>query len=317
MIIFIFGEDNYQSQKRLRELKEKFKEKYGEINLSNFSVEQKGRVDLPRIMSEIASIPFLGSKRLVVINNLISDSDPEIKEAMAKKLPTIPESAIVIFFETGTPKRNGKLFKLLLKIAKTEEFPPLRGVSLLNWIKKEAANRGAEIEPAAAERLNYLVGSDTWRLSGEIEKLANYSYPEIIKREDVELLVSETLQTKIFDLVDGLARRDGRLSLVSLHHLMSLGEKKEYLFSMIVYGFRNLILVKYLLEKNKNEWEIKNILKLHPFVAQKTIAAAHLFTFLELKSIYHRLVLASAEMRQSNKDPILVLDLLLAEICVR
>ncbi|TSC92197.1 MAG: DNA polymerase III subunit delta [Candidatus Berkelbacteria bacterium Licking1014_96] len=317
MIIFIFGDDTYQSQKRLKELKEKFKEKYGDINISNFSVDQKKNPDLPRMMSEIASIPFLGSRRLVTINNLILHSDSKVKEVITKKLPTIPESAIIIFFEAGAPKKNDKLFKLLLKIAKTEEFPQLRGTSLSNWIKKEAANRGAEIEPAAAEKLNYLVGSDTWRLSCEIEKLASYSYPQIIKKEDVELLVNETLQTKIFDLVDGLARRDGRLALTSLHRLMSLGEKKEYLFSMIVYGFRNLILVKYLLEKNTNEAEIKNILRLHPFVAQKTAAAARLFTFLELKSIYHRLVLASGEMRKSYKDPILVLDLLLAEICIR
>lgn len=317
MIIFIFGEDTYQSQKRLGELKEKFKEKYGDINISNFLVERKEKTDFPRIISEIASIPFLGDKRLVVINNLILKSDPKIKEAMAKRLPTIPESAVVIFFEAGVPKKNDKLFKLLLKIAKTEEFPRLKGAGLSNWVKQEAGNCGAEIELAAVEKLNYLVGGDTWRLSCEIEKLANYSYPQAIKQEDVELLVNETLTTKIFDLVDALARRDGRLSLTSLHRLMSLGEKKEYLFSMIVYGFRNLILVKYLLEKNKSEPEIKNILKLHPFVAQKTMAAARLFTFLELKSIYHRLVLANAEMRESGKDPILILDLLLAEICAR
>lgn len=317
MIIFIFGEDNYQSRKRLTQLKEKFKEKYGDINLSNFSVEQKERVDIPRIMGEIASVPFLGDKRLVVINNLILNSDSKVKEVMVKKLPTIPGSAIVIFYEAGVLKKNDKLYKTLLKIAKTEEFPRLKGAALSNWIKKEVANHDAEIEPQAIEKLNYLVGSDTWRLSCEIEKLANYSHPQIIKQKDVELLVNETLQTKIFDLVDGLARRDGRLALTSLHRLMSLGEKKEYLFSMIVYGFRNLILVKYLLEKNKSEPEIKNILKLHPFVAQKTVAAARLFTFFELKSIYHRLVLASGEMRESGKDPILILDLLLAEICTR
>ncbi len=238
---------------------------------------------------------------------------------ISKKLKSISESSIVIFYEEGTPKKNDKLYKLLSKIAKVEQFPELRGGMLLNFIKEEATRHKVNIEPQAMERLAYLVGSDTWRLSSEIEKLSNYSYPHKVNYKDVEFLVTETLQTKIFDMVDSLARRDGHSAMLSFHRLLKQGEKKEYLFSMIVYSFRNLVLVKYLQEKNNNlkEYEIAQKLALHPFVVKKTISSSQYFSFLELKKIYQRLVRANLEMRKGNFDSIFTLDMLLSEICAR
>jgi len=327
MIILIFGEDDFKSQKRLRELKEKFKEKYGGINTSIFEIEKKSArggsalggetVNTSKIISEIESVPFLGLKRLIIIKNLITNGCPETKEKIAKKIKSIPESSIIIFYEGKVPKKNDKLFKLVLKIAKTEEFLQLGGLPLINWVKTETTKRGGEIEAEAAQELTQFLGRDLWGISNEIDKLVNYAHPRAIKKEDVLKLTFRKVETGIFDLVDALAQGDGRLALLFLHRLLSLGEKKEYLFSMIVYGFRNLVLVKYLLEKNRSEAEIKNILKLHPFVIKKAIASARLFSFLELKKIYRRLVRANKEMRESNKDPVLVLDLLLCEICVR
>jgi len=328
MIIFIFGEDIYQSQKRLIELKAKFKEKYGDINVSIFDIEKKsarggsalgGETNAPKIISEIESMPFLGAKRLIIIKNSIANSDPEAKEKIIKKIASIPESSIVIFYEKGIPKKNDKLFKLFLKSARVEEFTLRRTAELVDWIKKEVGSRKGEIETEAAQKLVQLSGADTWKISNEIDKLINYSYPQTIKKEDVLKLTLEKVEAGIFDLVDALARRDGRSALLFLHRLLSLGEKREYLFSMIVYGFRNLILVKYLSENREDlrEFEIAQKLKMHPFVAKKAIGSARLFSFIELKKIYRRLVLANSEMRRSNKNPVLILDLLLSEICVR
>jgi DNA polymerase-3 subunit delta len=317
MVIFIFGDDIYQSEQRLLELKEKFKEKYGDINISIFNIDKKEKIT-PRIINEMESVPFLGNKRLIIIKNYIQNSDSESKEKIIKKLEHISESSVVIFYEKGTPKKNDKLFKQLLKVSKSEELPRLSGLALNNWIRKEVDKRGGKIDSIAAERLAYKVQNDSLRISSEIDKLINYVYPKTITIEDVESLVAETYSVKVFDLVDSLARRDGHSSLVSLHRLLALGEKEEYLHAMIVYGFRNLILVKYLSENSGlKESEMAKKLALHPFVLKKALASSKFFSFLELKKIYQLLLRANLEMRKSNKEPILVLDLILAEICVR
>ncbi|MCX6811900.1 MAG: DNA polymerase III subunit delta [Candidatus Berkelbacteria bacterium] len=319
MVIFIYGDDIYQSQKRLIGLKDKFKEKYGDINISIFNIEKKEEINTSKIISEIESMPFLGTKRLIVVRNLISCGDKKAKEKIDKKLKGISESSIVIFFEVEMPRKNDKLFRELLKLAKVEEFPQMRGFQLHSWIKKEVSSRGGKIEADALEKLTMLVGDDTWRLSNEIDKLINFSHPRAIKREEVELLVSEKVQTKIFDLVDDLARRDGQMAIKSLHRLMALGEKDMYLLSMMVYGFRNLILVKYLNETNKKirEPEMIKVLGLHPYVLRKALSASRFFSFQELKKIYHKLMKANLKIRETNNDPVLVLDLLVSEICMR
>lgn len=319
MVIFIFGEDVYQSQKRLNELKEKFKEKYGDINISIFEIEKKEIADSSKIISEIESMPFLGAKRLIIISNLISCGDKETKEKIDKKLKGISENSIVIFFEKEMPRKNDKLYKDLMSLAKVEEFHQKRGYELINWIKKEVTIRGGKIDSEAAERLSFLVGNDSLRLSNEIDKLINFSYPREIKPEEIEFLVSEKIQTKIFDLVDDLARRDGKNAIKSLHQLMALGEKDIYLLSMMVYGFRNLVLVKYLSETDKNIGlnEMAKRLGLHPYVVSKSLPASKSFSFPELKKIYHKLLLANLKIRQTDNDPVLVLDLVLSEICNR
>jgi DNA polymerase-3 subunit delta len=328
MIIFIFGDDIYQSQKRLIELKTKFKEKYGDINISVFNINKKsarggsalgGETNAPKIISEIESMPFLGAKRLVVVSNLISSGDKEAKEKIDKKLKGISENSIVIFFEKEMPRKNDRLFKDLMNMAKVEEFPQKRGFELTSWIKKEVTMRGGKIDSKAAERLSFLVGNDSLRLSNEIDKLINFSFPGEIKSEKVEFLVAEKIQTKIFDLVDDLARRDGKNAVKSLHKLMALGEKDIYLLSMMVYGFRNLVLVKYLSVTNKNlgQSEMAKRLSLHPYVVSKSISASKSFSLFELKKIYHKLLLANLRIRETDNDPVLVLDLVLSEICNR
>lgn len=319
MIIFIFGEDLYQSQRRLKELKAKFKEKYGEINLSIFNFDSKEEIKTAKIISEIETVPFLGTKRLIIIKNFITSGEAEAKEKLGKKLANIPESSIVIFYEKDSPRKNDKLFKNLTKIAKVESFPELRGLELINWIKKEVASRHGKIEPYAAEKLALFVGNDTLRINCEIEKLINFAHPRMITNAEVDLLVTATTQIKIFDLIDNLAERNGRLALKSQHRLLASGEKDLYLLSMMAYGFRNLILTKYLSQKNKKmgESELAKRLGLHPFVLKKALFSSRLFTYNDLKKIYYRLLLANQEIRETNNDPKLLLDLLVSEICAR
>lgn len=319
MMILIFGDDLYQSQKRLRDLKNSFKQKYGQFNLSLFEFEPKQETKASKIINEIESVPFLGTKRLIVIKELLAFGDQKIQEKIKEKLDHLPESSIVIFYESGLPKKNNSLYKKLIRLAKVEEFLTPRGPALISWIKKEAARRGAEIDQAAAEKLATFSGRETLRISNELDKLVNFAHPRMITSDDVSLLVKEKIEPKIFDLVDGLAQRDSRASYRALKDLLASGEKEPYLLSMINFGLRNIVLVKSQLEERENlsSAEIAKTLGLHPFVVSKAISSARLFSMDELKKIYRELVKMNLKMRQSDNNPALLLDLFLAQVCER
>jgi DNA polymerase-3 subunit delta len=317
MTIFIHGENNYSSLKKLLELKLKFIEKYGDVNISIFEAGNKEE-DIGKVVSEIKTPPFLSSKRLIVIKYLQENGDKVDKEKILNILEKLPESSVLIFYEKITPKSD-KLFKKLQSTARNYAYPNLVGAPLLSWIKNEVESRGGKIEAEAASKLSFIVGNDAWRLSGEIDKLVNYSHPHAIKSPDIDLLVREKIDAKIFDLVDSLASRDLKSSLVNLHKLIAVGEKDLYILSMINYGFRNLVLVKYLLSKDKgaNEREVSQRLGMHPYVAKKTFYQSRSFTLSELKRVYNKLLAIDKGIKTGRKNSLLALDLFIADLCTQ
>ncbi len=316
MIIFIYGDNDYSSLKKLIELKAKFIEKYDEINISIF--EAGGEESIGKILGEMKTPPFLSSKRLIIVKYLQEFGIKEDKEKISKNLERLPESSVLIFYEKIAPKKNDKLFKKLQSLARNYVYPNPVGASLLSWIKNEVQARGGRMESEAASKLAFIIGNDCWRLSCEIDKLLNYSYPTPIKSGDIDLLVREKIKVKIFDLVDSLASRDLKSSLANLHKLIAAGEKDLYILSMINYGFRNLVLVKYLLTKDKgiNERAVSQRLGLHPYVAQKAFQQARAFSLSELKDIYSKLLAVDKGIK-TGKNSLLAFDLFITDLCTR
>lgn len=316
MIISIYGENNYSSLMKLIELKAKFIEKYGDINTSIFEVTDKNNIN--SVISEVKTPPFLSSKRLIIIKYLFELGSSKEKEKMLEMLPGLPESSILIFYEKATPKKNDKLTKKVQSLARNYFYPNLERTQLVLWIKNEVKNRGGNIENDAASKLSFIAGNNTWLLSGEINKLIDYSYPKAINSSDIDLLVREVIDAKIFDLVDSLACRDLKSSFINLHKLIAAGEKDLYILSMINYGFRNLVLVKYLRIKNKNisEFEISKKLGLHPYVIKKSFHQSESFSLYELKHLYNQLLAIDEGIKTGKKNSLLSLDLFIADLCL-
>ena len=105
-----------------------------------------------------------------------------------------------------------------------------------------------------------------------------------MQAEDVDLLVKSKIDTDIFKTVDALARGDKKTALKMLHDHLESGEDPFYLLSMYFYQFRNL-------GKSESRWpkkiclsaEIASRLKMHPFVARKSLDQARNFSWEKLK----------------------------------
>ena len=101
----------------------------------------------------------------------------------------------------------------------------------------------------------------------------------------LNVLVKSKIDTDIFKTVDALARGDKKTALKLLHDHLESGEDPFYLLSMYFYQFRNLVKVKPLAEKNMSPAEITSKLKMHPFVARKSLEQAQEFFLGETKSL--------------------------------
>ncbi|MCX6762541.1 MAG: DNA polymerase III subunit delta, partial [Candidatus Moranbacteria bacterium] len=254
-------------------------------------------------------------KKLVIIKNIIfvkKDLENEKFEKFLKNEAKKEKSdLILVFWEGEKIKKGDKLYKLLRKIAKCQEFEAVEGARLKNWIIGEIGKKGGEnisINSAAIERLIVFVGNDLNLLSREIEKLATYKNKGEITVEDVDLLVKSKIDTDIFKTVDALARGDKKTALKMLHDHLEDGEDPFYLLSMYFYQFRNLVKVKPLAEKNMPPQEITTRLKMHPFVARKSLEQARNFSWEKLKSLYNQLCEIDFESKTGKTDIGMALD---------
>lgn len=223
----------------------------------------------------------------------------------------------VVFWEGDSPDQRKKLFKLLKKPKTSQEFRLLSEYSLSRWIEQEIKDRGGKIERRALEKLAAYVENDLWQMSNEIDKLISYkgANDEPITSKDVELLVRAKLDTNIFNMIDAIGEKNKKRALKLLHDQIESGAHQLYLLTMITYQFRNLLIVKDLINQNLNQYQIQRETKIHPYVVQKTFCQARNFSLDELKKIYQKLLDCDAALKTSRIEPDLALDLLVAKLC--
>ncbi len=310
MVILLYGEDSYRSRQKLNEIIEHYKSihKSG-INLKYFEGKDLNFEDLKE---EFRQTSMFDEKKLLVVNDVFSNGD--FKEKFLKNQKEILDSKeVILFYEEGTPKEEQFLKFLKLK-ADCQEFKPLKGESLKIWLKKEFADYRADISPEAQELLIDFVGNDIWQLSNEIKKLVSFKSKKSITPEDVGLLVKSKIESDIFKTVDAIAQRNKKQAIFLIHKHLETGDSPHYLLSMINFQFRNLLIIKDLIEKNRPYYAILKISKLHPFVVRKSYQEANKFTFPELKKIYQKIFQIDLAIKTGRVSPEAALDMFLAGI---
>jgi len=250
-------------------------------------------------------------KKLIIINNLLSNTD--FRDKFSDKLNDLLKTDdIILIYQEADFNKNTSLYKALKKKAKTQEFEVLEGQRLKSWITKEFKKYDREVSADVVQELVNSIGNDLWAMSNEIKKLV--SYKKNIKIEDVKLLIRSKVETDIFKTIDAIASKNKKQALELIHKHLEKGDSPLYLFSMINYQFRNLLIIKDLIDKCKPYNIIIKKTGLHPFVVKKTYSQCIKFDLQELKKIYQKIFQIDLDMKTGKVDQATALDLLVAEI---
>ena len=324
MIIVLYGEDSYRSLQKLNEITERHRKiDKSKFNLSIFDGEN---LEFKKLKNAIEIISLLGGKKLIIVKNLLSKGkDYTIKET-AEYTPKMSksENAVIVFYESEEFKKTSTLFKKLKKTSQCQEFQQLKPFELNKWIKEKFAKNNSIINRNAAEKLTAFVGPNLWQMENEIEKLILYKITnnkkqKTITPEDIDLLVKAKIDTNIFNTIDALGRKNKKQAIKNLHEHIEQGVSEIYLLTMFVWQFRNLIMVKSLLDSKRKfsftaTVEISKKIGLHPFVAKKATAQTKNFSLAQLKKIYRKLLKADLDIKTGKIDSKTVLDMLVIEL---
>lgn len=315
MILFIYGKDTYRLQQKLKEIIAEYQaiHKSG-LNLK-FLEKDESIKDLLDCNNQVS---MFDEKRLFVLSHVFSSTS--IKEDAIKNIESLLSSEnIFVIYEEGEVRKNDKLLTLLKKEKDKKrviikDYPFLSEKKTSAWIEEEFLKNNIDIEKKAIFKLQEMCGSETWRLKNEIEKLS--AYKSKINEEDVSLLVSGDVNTDIFKTIDAMAEKDAKKALIFFYNHFKKQDNPHYLLSMIVYQFRNLFIVKSLIESGFSYNDAKIESGINHYIFRKTYYQAQNFSKEDLRDIYNCLFDIDVKIKTGQVDPVLALHNFLFKVLV-
>lgn len=351
MFWILHGDDEFRRSEFLTKLRSEL----GEAGIQdiNTTILDGRRTTLAQITHACSAIPFIGSKRLVVVEGLLTHlsavprgkskkkppeadthnlpdastaQDSSLLRELAQYLRILPDTTLLVFIEPQTIAPNHPLRVLCQGPSPKGQAREFRSFAasgkdgpgqLAEWIRERAKSKGMALSADALKLLANYVGYDLRLLDQELDKLSVYAYESgKMSANDVRQLVTYVREAHIFDLVDALGRQNVREAVILMHRMLDEGKAPLYLLTMIVRQFRIMIQVKELSALGFSASEISRRLGLHEFVAQKGMAQSRNFTFEQLTRVYDCLAEFDAAVKSGRVGDSLALDLLLAQMAL-
>ena len=332
MIIFLYGEDTFQSREKLKEIKKKFIRDIDPDGNSLLTIDGE-TASLEKINEAVAAPSLFSKRRLIVIERIFNNKDTGLQNVVEDyfkvrtKGKDKADDNIMVFWDEQAREKisKKKLFKFLVSKKLAQEFKPLSNTEASAWLAGEAKKRGSVIRREAAVRLTSFFGNDLWLLSNELNKLIAFKRgqtPELIEDapavtievDDVDSLSRGSIDENIFALTDAISVRNKPLAIELFENELAAGVTESYLIVMITRQFRILLQIKEALAQGLTPRKIMSQLKLHPFVVQKSSAQARNFSDDLLKRAFSKLLEIDSQMKTGQVDAKVALNLLIAKI---
>ncbi len=285
---------------------------------------------LPQLKDAVATVPFLASKRLVILSHPTSRlKDKTEQENLINYLSTIkPTSKLVLveydFLTTDRERKDGRLNWLEKWAAAPEQarrvfirhHPQPTGGLMVKWIQDHVKAMGGQITPQAAILLASQIGDDTRLASQEITKLLTYvNYARPVDVDEVEHLTPLTAKIGDFELVNALRDKDQRKAQALLHRSLQEDDPLRILQS-IAYQIRVLIIAREILDERGTINDFPKALKISYYPAKLALESATRYSTKFLETIYHRLLDLDEAIKTGQMEGDLALELLVIELTV-
>ncbi len=313
MIEFYYGEDSFQSSQKVRMAQIQFHKQHPQSNVLVFDCDDK--CDITAITQSLDSQSLFSQKKMVIVKNFFSHTKaPEqkiIQEYLVKK-----NDDTIIFHEIGLPRKNASFFLWLHNNAiHTAEYKFLLGSDLEKWISKKVQDSGSEIDNHAIRSLVLCAGNDLWLLEKEIEKLICFANEKMIAVSHVEQIVQGNTVANMFETIEAIVKKDKARALLLLKKQIATGDSPFHIFSMYVYQLRSMLLVGGAVQDGLTDRHvIAQVLKIHPFVVQKTLTLVNQIAYQQIKKMYHAMTILDHDVKTGKQNIETGLDLFVSGI---
>ena len=303
--VYLFdGPEEYVKREALDALREKLLppglEALNEVVMENVVARQ--------IADAAETMPVMCERRVVVVRDwaplLSAKSKNEEAEVewMQAWLDNPPESCCTVFYMRSEADGRKKMTALLKKKAVNVRFELLSDAELSRWCAGRLKPRGKTITGPALSLMTYMAGRELTRLSGEVDKLADYlgDGRSQITEDDVRAVVPASLEYSVFRLMDSLLAGDVKKAEEMTRSLLQGGQTYIGLLATLTRQVRQLTHIKCALDAGKPVQTVQEALKLSPYGARQSAQQCRRLSADWLTALFDRCVEADFAVKSGR-----------------
>ena len=321
MVLAIYGEDTYRSRAKLREMIDRFQEKYdpSKLNLDQFSMSTHKDGE---IMSAVGSPPFLAERRMVVIEGLAETITRKADAALwAERLTGRGEETLVVLIDTDlTVERGGKnkLFKALEEAGDCHLYGhgALTSREASALVVQAGANDGITWNQDAVQELVARKGMDTWALMTAAQKVQAAAAGQTVTKALVEQYVQPLFDDALFAFLDAVREQKQQTAVRLMQTELKRGAAPGQLLMMLEREVQLLAELKAYagVHGSGSGRDAARELGLHPFVVKKTLPYAMRLEESVLAKMVESVMRAERRLKRSSQADTDVLTQLVLDL---
>jgi len=281
------------------------------LNIERFLAAETGP---PKILDSARTLPFLGSRRLVVVSEVHLYKADQAAEFLPYFADPSPSTTLVL--AGAKLDARTKFAKALSAAGKVHQYKKMYARQLVPWLQGRARLRGKTLEPGAARYLAELAGLGLGALDSELEKLSLYVGKQ--KRIDlatVQKLLGGSRLYSIFDFTDAVAAGSLARALSAYDQLDSLGEPAVRVLAMLTRLFRQLLETRAVLDRGGGRDQVQRSLRTPPQATETLVKRARQETPASLAGALKRVLAADVALKSSPGSDRVIMERLVMDIC--
>ncbi|HTE22378.1 MAG TPA: DNA polymerase III subunit delta [Candidatus Limnocylindria bacterium] len=302
MITTLTGANSFLLRHELNQLISDFVAEYTDMGLERLDGEE---VSYDRMREALESLPFLASKKLVVLRS--PGANKEFTEKAPELLSNVGDMTDVVIVEPKLDKRLA-YYKFLKKNSEFKEFSDLDESSLSRWLVEQVTMQGGSLAQTDARYLVGRVAGGQQLLANELAKLLSYN--PTVTRQTIDLLTDRTPQSTIFELLDAAMGGRSRQALELYQEQRAMKVEPQQIIALLAWQLHVLAVVK--AAGDRDPAVIAREAKLNPFVVRKTQSLASRMNLPQIKKLIHDTLTLDIRLKSEPIDADEALQNLLA-----
>ncbi|MHB2025540.1 MAG: DNA polymerase III subunit delta [Elusimicrobiota bacterium] len=274
-VYYLFGEETADKEAALRLIEKTIGR--DEFNYSAFSGALDD--DLPRILSELETLPVFSQRRLVVVRGPAFPA--AMRKALAEYLKNPAEqTTLALVSDEKKPDARDALAQAALAAGVLCAFGALKEDAALARVFAEAKKAGKTISNDAAAALIREVGTNWKTLDQELQKILLFCGGAAVSMEDVLACLGYRKSADPFALARLILDRKPGPVVSHLRRFLEDGKPQDQAFralSQMSSSVQKQLRAKIMLEAGMSESDIAKALRLHPYWDRDFVRTASRF----------------------------------------